>query len=287
MVIDNFTIIDYLNLATAISVLIPSWILFSHFRRTKIREFMYFAIFFLNSAIVLASIVLANHFDNLIFYKIHWWGFHISFFVLFLHAKSVGHDFLGRKIYWANIFMFSILMILISLWTRMNQPDKTTFFNFNIPRSFSSYYPSGAGLELKGVIIYSTSFHFFGALYHIFVSLIFLIVYMKVKAIHPTEKIMKSLFLWRLAGFLLLLSWVLILPGLVIHPIVKILPLFSGLLVVYISLFLPEGLLISHSQVVNARILYGLLDIAKDKGKGSQFGINSLIEYLESIPQDP
>lgn len=61
MVVNNFNIIDFLNLDTAITVMLHSWILLRHYRQTKIKDFLYFAIFFRNSAVILSSIVLANH----------------------------------------------------------------------------------------------------------------------------------------------------------------------------------------------------------------------------------
>jgi hypothetical protein len=130
-------------------------------------------------------------------------------------------------------------------------------FFFELPHSFSAYWPLGAGLELEnGVIIYSTAFRYIGELYRIFSLGLLIFAYVTFHPYDKSEEVGRGKRLWLIVWFFLLLHAISLFPWLNITEIVSIFLLIDGAVLAYILLRMPEYLIISHSQYIRFHKLY-------------------------------
>ena len=277
---------EILNLLTSVIALIPTLILLIQYKRTKIRDFLLFGIFFLVTSITLVCLAFAIKYPHLLLYQLNWEGFNTVHFILFLHCIGLIEDYPKKIIKYLGYAWYSVLSLFIMNWKIMSQPSNQQIHGFTFHHSFSSYYPHGAGFEYHGYIIYSSSYHVLGALFHIYVYLNFVLVYLRIEPLNPTHEILLAKKLWIWGAIIGMIAWIAILPGLLYSPWIKLLPLISAVIVAYIVLRIPEAMLISYTQVLRASFLYSEIHSKALGSYSPSYSMERIIDYLNHLPSE-
>ncbi len=90
--------------------------------------------------------------------------------------------------------------------------------------------------------------------------------------------------LWIIASSLILLFWLLTLPWVPVATYKMVLAMVSLIFISYIAMKIPEGMLISHTQITRAIYLYQ--KVQRDDTDIFSHGPDSLIDYLKNLPED-
>jgi len=284
--LSNFGLNEILNLLTSIIALIPTTILLIQYKRSKIRDFLLFGIFFLVTSITLVCLALAIQYPHLILYQLNWGGFNSLHFILFLHCIGLLEDYPKKIWKYLGYAWYSVLALLVMNWKIMSQPSNQQIYGLRFPHSFSSYYPQGAGYEYHGFIIYSSSYHLIAALFHIYVYFIFILVYLRIEPLNPTKEILLAKKLWIWGAVIGMIAWIGILPGFLYSPLIKLLPLISAIIVAYIVIRIPEAMLISYTQVLRASFLYAEINSKALGSYSPSYSMDRIIDYLNQLPTE-
>jgi len=152
------------------------------------------------------------------------------------------------------------------------------------PRTYSSFAPLDAGIEWKGRILYSSANLLLGILFFQFVLLLLIYSYMSITVVHDSPRVKKSKRLFVISWSVFLLWTILISPWFAeLFALPNALLIITIVIVSYISLELPEAVLISHSQLYRAKGLYDIV-IQNTKNPARNSRIEELVIYLRSIP---
>lgn len=282
----DITINQYLGLITAIAGILPSVILIKMYYRTKITDYLLFGLFFCDGILVLIFDVIAGIENQLLFFQLHHWTIDIAYLILFIHACRMVWKKIPRIVLYTGVIYYFILFIMTLLWQVFPQPDYGQFLipGFYVYHSFSTYFPEGAGLQINGIIIYSTGFRYIGEVYRLFcLSFLLYAYYFKARPFIKSldEKIIKARKIW-------LFIWILF----YLHALSLFFPfdfslvgfilVIAGILIFYIAIFLPEGLLLSTVQLTRILPLYNFIISQSEKNPGNAT-IESIKSYLEIL----
>ncbi|OLS24201.1 MAG: hypothetical protein HeimC3_21000 [Candidatus Heimdallarchaeota archaeon LC_3] len=278
------TINQWLGVLIAFTTLPPIYLLLKKYKISRIDDYLLFALFFISGFTILITDPIAGFTNKLFFYQLHHIAIDIGYLILFIHAlrtiwKSPPVIYRAIGYGW-----FMILFILTLLWRVMEQPEIANVILFDLPHTFSSYFPLGAGLELdNGVIIYSTAFRYLGEFYRIYTLLFLLFAYVNISPLKETKVVMRAKNLW-------IICWLFILIHAIsmfftsITDIVSIFLLGSGIIIVYISLFIPEGVLISYIQITRLLNIYDAISNEEtEKYLSIQENNEQIFTYLQTI----
>ncbi|MFX0123844.1 MAG: hypothetical protein ACFFAE_09420 [Candidatus Hodarchaeota archaeon] len=153
--------------------------------------------------------------------------------------------------------------------------------------NYSSYYLQGACLVTQGgVIISSSGFNFLSNMFDIFVVALLLYAYIKVQIVKPTAEIIRAQRLLIIAAGILLIYTIIVLPWFIFIPLPNALVLITLVIVSYIAIRVPEGLLLSHVQILRAIGLYKEMKVLSPEQATKRYGSHSLVEYLQNIPPE-
>ena len=151
-----------------------------------------------------------------------------------------------------------------------------------MPHSYSAYFPKGAGLIYNENIIYSTGFRIIGDIFRVCAFIFNLYVYISVKPVVPKDKLNQAKKLWITATLSFLVYAIMILPWMHFIPVIpNLLNLIGLIIVTYITIKIPEGLIISHAQMLRVSDLYDIVDKYKDKSQTEKY--EDLIQYMKGI----
>lgn len=284
----NLSLLHLANIAISTLALIPSLVLIRMFIRTRISEYLLFAIFFIFGSIAGYMVVIVDLTNALIYWKILGISTNATYFVLFLHATRVRWEKPPRLIWYVGLSWFSILVVSILLWQSMDLPDRARVLFWEMPANYSPVTSGGAGLEISdNVYLYASSFSVLGTLFIIFTVCLLLYTYTTLKPVMATKRVNRTRRLWILAFIPLLIFWVNVMPGVGIlsNTIAPGLVIVLLVLVVYITIFLPESVLITQTQIIRAQSLYravllgdvGIIDLGK---------VEKISEYIKQLPKD-
>ncbi|MCH8906430.1 MAG: hypothetical protein IH840_05000 [Candidatus Heimdallarchaeota archaeon] len=278
---------EYLNLILSILAIIPIVILSLQYRATRIVDYLIFAGFFGWGAIGITFDVVAKHTDSLIIYQIQFYTFFLMDFFIFLYAIRIHWERPPRLLWYIVVIWFLFMTLLILFWEKFQQPSYTTLFIFDIPHSPSTYHPNGAGIKLsEESVLFSTSYYLLITLNSIFSILLLLYVYVKIIPIQQSPKIGKARKLWISSGILYLVYQVGQLPWIPNYQPLILIILIGLILMSYIAISIPEGLLISHTQVLRANKLYKRIKSSSFKSYDIRFPKQALIDYMQSLPSE-
>ena len=284
-------ITEWLNLIFAFLALIPATVLIIQYRRTGIQDCLLLLGAFLSSSLTLTFAVIAAATNFLLLYQFHHWSY-ITLFLFFLfYACRLRWDHPPKVIQYLGVIWVGILALLILFWEVMPQPDRAVVLLWEMPRGYSSYFPNGAGLSVNGLIIFSTAHNIIRIFYSIYVISIALYSCLTVKPFYETKKIILAKRLWIIAAAILLIYFTLVIPWLYVYIQgigidIQLLIVISVGLVAYIAIIIPEGLLLSQSQIYRALELYQRIHEVPTEEALLRIGLPSLVEYLKSIPKD-
>jgi len=145
-----------------------------------------------------------------------------------------------------------MLTILILFWHRVsNQPDNIMVVGLSMPYSLQNVnHPQGAAIYLWGHLIYGTSYPMLSDLFFVLVSILFVWTYFRLQPKFITPEVDRAHTLWKLISILLLIYSVLRLSWFRISPMyISVILLLAFILILYISIKLPQGLLMTESQL--------------------------------------
>ncbi len=274
-------IIVFIGLIT----IVPSTVLTKQYLKTRVLDFLLFAGMFISAFLAASSHIVAGATDMLIYYQIVQWSLSITSFLFFLHSVRLVWVRTPTVIWYVGVIWFALLMFLILLWEKMEQTETAYVLFMEMPRTYSDYYPKGAGLVTDGgVTVLSTSHYTLATLYRLFGAVLLLYAYSSVRPISPSERIKLSRRLW-IANSVILLVWTIyLLPGVPHIPYMNGLILVILIIVAYIAIFIPETMLISHVQLLRALELYKKVQQVDTRREIEAFGTESIVRYLERIP---
>lgn len=278
---------ELINLTLAIMALLPGGVLVNQYRRTGVQDYLLFGGAFILFFMMLIAAVIGSINKLLILMQIHHWCYNILFFLLFLHAMRMRWDIAPRFLWYLGMIWCSILVFLIFFWELMPQPDRAVVLFLEMPHGHSSYYPDGAGFMTKGgVIIYSTAHNILRVFYSIYIWILLLYAYWTVKPVHTSERIILARRLMISAIIMGLIYLVLCIPWFPYVPLLNAFLVLVFIIIAYVSIRIPEGLLISHTQILRVVKLYKEIKNLTPKQAVQRFGMPSLIDYLQNIPPE-
>ncbi|MDH5402077.1 MAG: hypothetical protein OEY49_06265 [Candidatus Heimdallarchaeota archaeon] len=281
MIVD---IVFWINIILGILVFIPSIVLMNYYRISNIQDFQLFSMFFIIASLGLIFGSLASFYGILIFYKLHWWAYNIGFLLLFIYTMRIHWSSPPILLRFSGYMWFGLNIILIGFWEEMIQPSRSRVLWFEMNRSFSSYYPSGAGIIVNGSIIYSSAYHILSDFLFIGVSLLLTYSHIKIVPVKKTSRVETARKIWIIASFLLAVAWILTLPLSGFMMFSKYIVMVSALMVLYINIKIPEAVLISQYQIARVIELYKVIKIEDNYPK--YYSIRSLKRYIESVSNE-
>lgn len=280
--------IPIIDIVSAIIMIIPSVILLKHYFKTWLIDYLRFAIFFILASLGLFLVTLSGIYELLILEQLRHWILTSMVFILFLHSIKILWEKPPRVIFYLGVIWYAFLMILGIFFKIFQQPhDKAKVLFLELPYTFSGTHPFGAGVKTEGGnIIISSSYGQLWYLFLIFVNILLIYSYIKVIPINPTKRIILARRLWLIA-FISYLFYAVIGIGLnLLFDLANIFILLAVLIVGYIAFRLPEAMLISEVQILNAFDLYDKIrDLTTDE-KRAEFGLSQLVNYIQSLPSD-
>ena len=283
-----------LGLGVAVLSIIPAVLLLHQFQKTKIRDYFLFFLFFADAFVVLTLDVIAGLTKNLFLIQMHHISIDIVYVILTIHATRIIWKDTPALIMVITFVWFFSLAIMTLLWKITPPVTSGNWLGIHdFPISFSSYAFSDSGvpnvaaaLSINGMIIYGTQFRIFGDLFRIFAVGLLLIAYTTSEPINPTEKILRAKRIWIVVWTLLLVHAIVLFPpfgSTALASLVGWSLIIAGFLITYISLFIPEAILISRVQVQRLFELYEKLEKASNEEEIEKLQIESLMLYLKSV----
>jgi hypothetical protein len=269
-------------------VLIGIYLLYIY-ARTKITEFFLFSGFFIGGAFTYLFISLAFEYDELIFYQLE----RIFFILTYLFLYNFLQRTRSKKPSWIAsglVHLYALMLIIFILfWELQEQPDQQTILSVAISKGGNAlYHPKGAGLPDNMIITYSTSFPHLNIIFTLYIALLGVYYVNKYTPSHQTPRIRKAQKLWFVVFLLHLLYYILALTNLDLNIFVQITLFVAILIIIYVILFIPEGLILSHYQIVSVYKLYDEVDqdnmLLDDRSKNMT--IEQIKEYMNSISVD-
>lgn len=277
-----------LLLLSFVTTIIGFYLLYLFFH-TKIFEFFTFACFFLFSGSMTYFFMnLANQYNVLIFYQLERIFFITGYIFLYHFLHRIKYE--GKKQFHSIVIIGYVLLLitLIFFWKLDVQPENATVILLNLKHMGNApYHPNGAGIMLNSdIIIYSTSFPLLNIIFTIYISIIGLYYFINVSPKHQTPRIMKAKKIWVIIFILHLFFYFLALFPLDFNIFIQLSMLVSLILILYIILFIPEGLILSHYQILSVYKLYDKLDLNNTEKTSKNLTVEQIFDYIKSIPQD-
>lgn len=276
-----------LGVLVAILLTPTVFLLIKSYLRTRITDYLIFASFLFFAGFALIADPLASSTNLLIFYQLHHISIDSAVFSISLHASRVIWSKIPKLFLILSSGYYLFLFVLTMSWHLMIQPDVGKFLFFDIKHSYSSYFPLGAGLTIGNVIIYSTAFRYFGEIYRTIIILFLVWAYIKIKPVETSPRIIWAKRLWIISWLFVLIHAFSLFPWTNITDVVSIFLIISGVLIVFITLTIPEALLISHIQVYRLLKVYDSISKTDKTKYLSMVDQNKrLFDYLQSIQHE-
>ncbi|MHA2253099.1 MAG: hypothetical protein ACXAD7_22235, partial [Candidatus Kariarchaeaceae archaeon] len=285
----GLTLLEWLYIVISLIALIPASVLFKEYFLTRILDYLYFAIFFVVGSVAQIIGLLVTDNNYLLLYQILFIAINTLFFLLFLHAVRIRWEKTPLILMLTISLAYFALIILIVLWESMVQPERAKVLFWELPHGKTLYYPDGAGITTSaGNMIYSTDYYYLTILFAFLILSVTLFVYIRLEPVYLTDKITLSRKLWIVAYSTFMIWGGFMLPWAPDDTLVvgSVFLVISLILIVYIALKIPESMLISKVQIRRAILLYDRVKQLTTKEEREEFGMGSLVDYLQSIPEE-
>lgn len=280
-------IVTIFDLTSSIIMIIPSTILLKNYFKTKLIDYLYFALFFIFGSLGLLAVSLSKFYELLILEQLRQWLLVTAIFLLFLHTVKILWDKPPKIIWYSGVIWYALLMFLTFFFKIFDQPDKAKVLFLELPHTFSGTHPFGAGVQTEnGIIIISTSFNQLFNLYFLLIMVLLNYAYIKVKPISPTKRIIRAKRLW-LVAWISFLIWAVIAIGInFLFEIGNMFILITMIIIAIIAFTIPEAMLISEHQILHAIDLYNRINELRTEKQKDEFGMPELVKYIQSLPSD-
>lgn len=269
--------------------LIPAGILINNYRKSKLNDYLINSFLFICIAINMVSDVLDTMYFNLDDPSTYLFPFYfmkilsnlLVYFFLFLHSIRLFWVKTPRKIWFIELFIFSMSFVSIMI----------------IPYEFIT----------KGIITLDFFLSNLWIFQRFFVAILFISVYYFLKPVFTTTRIKSVIRGMKITSILLLigvttkiLDMYIITPILVSPPsnqllfsvvfffnLIDLTSIFLMMLLLsYIAIRYPEEIVISKAQLFRAIHLYKHIKSPTENKKPENLGMDKLIEYLDNIPKE-
>ncbi len=283
-----------LGLVVAFLSIIPAVLLLRQFIKTKIRDYFLFFLFFIDAFVVLTLDVIAGVTKDLLLIQMHHISIDLIYVLLVIHATRIIWKNTPILVLAVTFVWFFGLMIMTLMWSITNPVHYGNWLGIaHFPVSFSSYAFADTGaigvaaaLKFGNTIIYGTQFRVFGDLFRIYAVGFLLYAYITAQPLNPTKEILKAKKIWIVVWVLLLIHAIVLFPPFgdtALATLVGLSLIVAGILITYITLFIPEAILISRVQVQRVFDLYEKLEKASNEEEIEKLQIESLMLYLKSV----
>ncbi|MCE7735797.1 MAG: hypothetical protein GPJ54_13025 [Candidatus Heimdallarchaeota archaeon] len=278
--------ISIIDIISTIVLILPSTVLLRNYLKTRMVDYLYFALFFILGGLGLFVISLNAERGELYLVVISHALITTSTLVLFLHAIKLKWEKRPNLLFFVGIIWYLFQIFTYIFYETFGQPERARVILIELPRTLSGTHPNGAGWKIDDTIISSSSFNQIWYLYLIFTLIITIYSYLTSDIINPTNRIVRARRLW-LGAWLSYLFYALLGIGFEsLFVVADSLILVAVLIIAYISFTLPEAIFITRAQIYHATDLYQkFLEIDAGKEK-SRFGFSELIEYIQNVPKE-
>ena len=269
--IDALTPLDWPLFFIHLFYFIPIYILIKYYKKTKIFDYLLFSIFL--------GFLVIEQFAEIFFLIELWpsqelWFFvnqiSISMFLLVLLLHAV-------RLKWEGPPMFLIVsLLLIPIMSILNAlivvPE---YIDLLIGTGLQSLIPLIRELP-KYIGLVST--------------FAFILVYASTKPVVKDRRANTARILWLIVGFSWCIDFILKLVAfnffIEIFLLVQLKRLFTSLVAIFITVRYPEAVLISQPQIIRAVDLYQSIKSLNTEQAIQNFGMASLIDYINQIPAE-
>jgi len=291
-----FSFTQWLQLGVIILSFIPVIILFRYYRKTTIADYLLFCSVFVSIIISQLSDFLRVFFIDhksidQILVQINDSTQAFIYIFLFIHALRMKWEHVPKLIWYIGIIWFMIIQISIICYQSV-MIDGAGLVIFTEMRPDRSINFMTYAFIHQNKIIMGHGFRFIFLVFRLCVLIVFLYVYLTISQSIEYKKIRQIQFYWVIASMLSIVNTVLKL-GHSLHfitissfklgDIFNILTLIS---IAIVSIRYPEAVLVSKSQIIRGLALYDRIQQIKTEEDKEEFGIDQLVDYLQSIPQD-
>lgn len=265
--------------------MIPSIVLINHYRNTRILDYLLFAGFFIFGAMVRVIRIWGNA-NNLFLYQLTWLFADVGSLLLFFHAIRIRWVKPPRLIFFSGLLWVAFLVYFILSWEILTQlGDREVIFWKMQSTPYED--PPGAGfIAANGNIIYSTHYPILGTMFRVYIGVLLTYSYSTISLVHPTNKIIQARKLFMYTSLIWFLSYTMTLPWINYIRFLDFTLSIGMILILYIFFIIPEGVLLSHAQITRASKLYDKVQNITPTRNLKNFGFNSIIEYINSLPSE-
>ena len=212
----------------------------------------------------------------------------LFFFLVFLYAMRMKWESPPSILWYLGIIWFSFMQLTILLYEIVFIPEKGVFLIFEV-RRFSNQEMGVGFISQGGIIIMSNGFRILSHIWRLFAMVLFVYVHLTTTVIIKMDKRVKiARDLWISAGLIACIPPILAIGHhfsfwTTTELIYNVFYLLGLINIAYVSIRYPESLLISYVQIGRARNLYKSIQVDSIQ---KEFGLSSLVEYLQKLPKD-
>ncbi len=278
----------WLSMIMSTFILFIGGVSFKHYRRTGVQDFLLWAGFFYTLSLARYCYALSLITNNFFFIQCYFWVLCSSWFLPFLFAIRMRWEHAPPIVWYLGVTWFGILIFLITFLEPMQEPTRAIVLFWELPRGYSEFYPDGAGIMTSGgTILFSTAHNLLHTGYMLYVVGLWVYTHLVTPLSYSSDRSILAKRLWITTGFLVIIGLVWWLPGFSLFwGLTDVLFVVAVGFVTYISIWLPEGLLLSQVQLARAVELYEQIQRLTTKEAIKRFGMPSLVEYLQAIPPE-
>ncbi|MFQ5977719.1 MAG: hypothetical protein ACE5OZ_06310 [Candidatus Heimdallarchaeota archaeon] len=282
----------WLFIGLALLGLIPTFILLRYYQRTRILDHLLFALVFLTGIInqifaifwVISppSVVIEQGLAS---------THALIFFWMFLHAIRLKWEHPPKIVWYSGTIWYAILQFSVLLYEKATLPDHTTIWFVTMRRMPITESAEGAGLITQdGTIIMGTGYEFLLFTFRLFVLLVFIYAYWTTEFVMEYKRLKTTRNLWILSGFLILIYAILLLGYQfyfwdVPFQVAYVFNFFALVVIAYVTLAYPEGVLLSQVQVERASPLREVFSSLDSEKRAKRFGLASFNEFIRILSE--
>ena len=247
----DIVIIQFINSIASFLALIPIVIYFRNYKLTRLIDYLLFGTFLIAGVLILTTETIFKSISNFGVVIIHHIAIDTGFFILFLHAIHFRWVTKPKPILIIGFTWYALLLVF----------------------GYSTNY--------------SPDYRLLGDLYRLYVLILLITFYSLVKPKYLTQNAQKAKRIWIIAWIFLLIHS-LNLINTPIFPYSELMRIFYFLwiiLTVYITLFIPEGLILSESQITKAIEFFSHVSKEEIETKFIFLDLDVLDNYMKELQQ--
>jgi hypothetical protein len=229
----------------------------------------------------------------LVFYQLERFFLITSYWFLLIFITKIEKPKTKLNFAIKGLGVYSILLlVLVALWEKGTQPDNANIFGIEINHIENvPYHPEGASITISSIdLTYGTSFPLLNTVYMFAVSFLLLFTFMKITLPIQTRRTITAKRLWITSMSIHVIWTTLALPWFDLGRQFQFFNLLSALIIIFIIIFVPEGLILSKSQLMATYYFYDIFDkiekLEEKKLNFADMAVEAIIDYINAIPAD-